>query len=60
MPITVPNSVTIDIDEDTVRVKGPKGELSRSVPRQISITREDGLLRVERGSDEPPSARCTA
>jgi large subunit ribosomal protein L6 len=53
MPITVPNSVTIDIDEDTVRVKGPKGELSRSVPRQISITREDGVLRVERGSDEP-------
>jgi large subunit ribosomal protein L6 len=53
MPITVPNSVTIDIGEDTVRVKGPKGELFRSVPRQISLTREDGLLRVERSSDEP-------
>ncbi len=53
MPIAVPNSVTIDVDEDTVRVKGPKGELSRSVPRQISITREDGVLRVERASDEP-------
>ena len=53
MPITVPNSVTIDIGDDTVRVKGPKGELSRSVPRQISLTREDGALRVERSSDEP-------
>jgi len=53
MPITVPNGVTIDIGEDTVSVKGPKGELSRSVPRQISVTREDGLLRVERSSDEP-------
>jgi large subunit ribosomal protein L6 len=54
MPITVPNSVTIDIAEDNlVRVKGPKGELSRNVPRQISLTREDGTLRVERSSDEP-------
>ncbi|HEY1294065.1 MAG TPA: 50S ribosomal protein L6 [Chloroflexota bacterium] len=53
MPITVPGSVSIDIDDGTVRVKGPKGELSRSVPRQISITREDGVLRVERSSDEP-------
>jgi large subunit ribosomal protein L6 len=53
MPITVPSSVTIDIDPDSVRVKGPRGELSRSVPRQISVTREDGLLRIERSSDEP-------
>jgi large subunit ribosomal protein L6 len=53
MPITVPKSVTIDIAEDTVRVKGPKGELARSVPRQISLVTEDGLLRVERSSDEP-------
>jgi large subunit ribosomal protein L6 len=53
MPITVPGSVSIDIDEGTVRVKGPRGELSRSVPRQISITRDDGVLRVERSSDEP-------
>jgi large subunit ribosomal protein L6 len=53
MPIAVPNNVTIDIAEDTVRVKGPRGELSRSVPRQITLTREDGTLRVERSSDEP-------
>jgi large subunit ribosomal protein L6 len=53
MPITVPSTVSVDIDDHTVRVKGPKGELSRSVPRQISITREDGVLRVERSSDEP-------
>ncbi|MBV9322616.1 MAG: 50S ribosomal protein L6 [Chloroflexi bacterium] len=53
MPITVPTSVTIDIDQGAVRVKGPRGELSRSVPRQISVTREDALLRVERSSDEP-------
>jgi large subunit ribosomal protein L6 len=53
MPITVPNNVTIDMADGTVRVKGPKGELSRSVPREISVTREDGTLKVERSSDEP-------
>jgi large subunit ribosomal protein L6 len=53
MPIAVPKSVTIDIADDTVRVKGPKGELSRSVPSQISLVTEDGTLRVERSSDEP-------
>jgi large subunit ribosomal protein L6 len=53
MPITVPTNVTVDIGDATVRVKGPRGELSRSFPRQISITRDDGLLRVERSSDEP-------
>src|SRR5438270_9807834 len=53
MPITVPNTVTIDFSDETVRVKGPRGELSRQVPRQINLVREDGSLRVERSSDEP-------
>jgi large subunit ribosomal protein L6 len=45
--------VTIDVTDGLVRVKGPKGELSRPVPRQINIVREDGTLRVERQNDEP-------
>jgi large subunit ribosomal protein L6 len=54
MPIAVPKSVTIDISDDgMVRVKGPRGELSRTVPRQINLMTEDGTLRVERSSDEP-------
>jgi large subunit ribosomal protein L6 len=53
MPIPVPSSVTVDVADGSVRVKGPKGELSRDVPRQISIVREDGTLRIERENDEP-------
>jgi large subunit ribosomal protein L6 len=52
-PIAVPANVTITLADGAVSVKGPKGELSRSVPRQINVVREDGTLRVERGSDEP-------
>jgi large subunit ribosomal protein L6 len=53
MPIPVPKSVTIEVGDGRVLVKGPKGELARQVPRQISIVRDDGELRVERASDEP-------
>jgi large subunit ribosomal protein L6 len=53
MPITVPKGVSVDLSDDIVSVKGPKGELSRSVPRQINVITEDGSLRVERSSDEP-------
>jgi large subunit ribosomal protein L6 len=53
MPIPVPQTVTVDIGPGTVRVKGPKGELARDVPRHISVITEDGVLRIERASDEP-------
>src|SRR5690242_14984281 len=53
MPISVPNNVTVDLGDGTVSVKGPRGELSRSFPREISVSREDGTLLVERASDEP-------
>lgn len=53
MPIPVPSSVTVDVADGAVRVKGPKGELSRPVPPQISVLREDGALRLERQNDEP-------
>jgi large subunit ribosomal protein L6 len=49
----VPTSVTVDLADGSVRVKGPKGELARQLPREISIVRDDGELRVERSSDEP-------
>jgi large subunit ribosomal protein L6 len=53
MPIPLPKAVEVDITDRLVRVKGPKGELSREVPKQINVVREDGTLRVERGSNEP-------
>src|SRR5919202_2268537 len=51
-PIPLPNNVEISIDGDTVRVKGPKGELSRSIPAGIQVTRTDGQLEVTRASEE--------
>jgi large subunit ribosomal protein L6 len=53
MPISVPTSVTVDVQDGTVRVTGPRGELARQVPSEISIVREDSTLLIERASDEP-------
>ena len=53
MPITVPQGVTATVDGSTVSVKGPKGELTRTLPADIKIALEDGVLRVSRPSDQP-------
>jgi large subunit ribosomal protein L6 len=52
-PIPVPAGVDIDIQGNTVRVKGPKGELSRTLHRDVVVRRQDGEVLVERPSDAP-------
>jgi large subunit ribosomal protein L6 len=51
MPITIPQGVTVDVNKSTVRVKGPKGELSRSFDPDMQISLEDGTLIVQRPTD---------
>ncbi len=34
-PVTVPSGVTLDVDGQTVTVKGPKGELSFTLPNAV-------------------------
>ena len=52
-PITIPAGVTLTVDEDNlVHVKGPKGELSRKINKDMKITIEDGVLTVTRPSDD--------
>jgi large subunit ribosomal protein L6 len=50
-PIPVPAGVTVEVDGQTVRVRGPKGELSRTFRPEMKIALEDGTLLVERPSD---------
>ena len=53
-PIAVPSGVTITIKAgNIVTVKGPKGELSRSVPAAMQLAQENGEITVTRPSDEP-------
>ena len=50
-PITVPAGVDVAIDGNTVTVKGPKGELTRSFPEIMIIKREGDDIIVERPDD---------
>ena len=51
-PITIPSGVDVTIEGRVVTVKGPKGELTRTVPATISVQRVDGELVVQRPNDE--------
>jgi large subunit ribosomal protein L6 len=50
-PIPIPDGVEVSIDADRVAVKGPKGELSERIPRDIEVVQEDGQLLVKRPTD---------
>src|SRR5215207_3580563 len=50
-PIPVPDSVTVAIEPELVRVNGPRGELSERVPRDIAVEQRDGELVVTRPTD---------
>jgi len=54
-PITVPSGVEVRIAGSSITVKGPKGELTRELPEQISVSQDDGVLTVERVNDERKS-----
>jgi large subunit ribosomal protein L6 len=51
-PITIPSGVTVTIDGSRISVKGPKGELERSLPSAMTVSQEDGTITVTRPSDE--------
>ncbi len=53
MPIDVPASATVVVEENTVRVKGPRGELKQAVSDRVRIEREGDRLIVTRCTDEP-------
>ena len=53
LPIAVPAGVDVTIDGRTVKVKGPKGELTHTVSAPIEVAKgEDGTLSVTRPNDE--------
>jgi large subunit ribosomal protein L6 len=54
-PIPVPSGVDVTISGPSVKVKGPKGELSRDVPGGITIRQDGDVLVVERPDDERES-----
>ncbi|MBH8555757.1 50S ribosomal protein L6 [Nostocaceae cyanobacterium CENA357] len=55
-PITIPAKVQVAIDGTKVVVKGPKGELSRDLPINVTVSQEGEILQVNR-RDESRTSR---
>jgi len=54
LPVTVPESVKVDINGSEVHVKGPKGEMKRTFSSAMGIALENGSICVTRSSEEAP------
>ncbi|MDK6233677.1 50S ribosomal protein L6 [Aerococcus sp. UMB10185] len=51
-PVTIPSNVTIDVQDHTLTVKGPKGELTRTFDPQITINVEENEITFERPNNQ--------
>ena len=45
-PIVIPKGVTVALDGNTVKVKGPKGELQRTIHSNIKVEMKDSEIRL--------------
>lgn len=50
-PIAIPNGVNVSLENTQITVKGPKGTLSRELHKDMKIVMGDGVINVERPSD---------
>ncbi|MEF3303351.1 50S ribosomal protein L6 [Paenibacillus sp. GYB003] len=50
-PIAIPAGVNVSLDNTVITVKGPKGTLSRELHKDMKVVVGDGVINVERPSD---------
>ncbi len=50
-PITLPDGVSIQQNDSTLLISGPKGELSSPMPPGITMIEEDGIVRFARADN---------
>ncbi|MEB3323279.1 MAG: 50S ribosomal protein L6 [Synechococcaceae cyanobacterium] len=50
-PIPIPDKVSVSLDGPAVSVKGPKGELQRTLPDGVTISQESGTLVIRPASE---------
>src|SRR5438874_13356394 len=50
-PIAIPDSVTVSIEPEVVRVSGPRGALQERVSREMKVEQQNGDVLVTRPTD---------
>ncbi len=54
-PVVIPAGVEVKVADGVATVKGPKGELTQEINKNMKVTIENGVLSVERPDDEKES-----
>ena len=50
-PIPLPSGVDVTVGDGRITVRGPRGTLERTLPRDMTVRQDDGVLLVERPDD---------
>lgn len=50
-PVAIPSGVEVSVAGRHIKVKGPKGELERSLPEDVAVEQSDGEVRVTRAKE---------
>ena len=51
-PIPLPDGVEVEVADGRITVRGPRGTLEQTLPSDMVVRQEDGVLRIERPDDE--------
>ncbi|HBG76038.1 MAG TPA: 50S ribosomal protein L6, partial [Clostridiales bacterium] len=55
LPVHVPDGVSVSVgDDNVVAVKGPKGQLTQKIHKDMRVSVEGNLIKVERPNDSKP------
>ncbi|MEI8145386.1 MAG: 50S ribosomal protein L6 [Alphaproteobacteria bacterium] len=54
-PVAVPQGVTAQVVDQTIKVKGPKGELAFTAPEEVVVVLEAGAIKVNPRTDSKRS-----
>ena len=52
MPVAIPSGVEVNLQGQSISVKGPKGTLSHNVPELIKVAKEESSIVLTRANDE--------
>src|SRR5688572_4070471 len=57
-PVVIPAGVTVDVSDETLKVKGPKGELTLSMHPKVKIEKTDTEVVVKVSNEENKQQRA--
>ena len=57
--ITVPEGVTVELTDNVVTVKGPKGTLQQAMLKDITMKQEEGKITLERKNENAKAMHGT-